>query len=185
MSATRTLSTLHDLLQYAATSPYRFVFLRNTYDPIARALKSRDTEDCRSQLESWFRLKLREAQYIQVAVGSSIIIFNNVTNLIVVSVGYNPVCLNRSCAVMASHHRHPLVRAGSVVCGNPSIAAERHTRRATGMAPTSGHQHRRCRKIQGKVTIFAPAHGVRVPSTNDVHLLGYRLLPGGVDRLRC
>ena len=73
MSATRTLITLHDSLQYAATSPYRFVFLRNTYDPIALALKARDTEDCRSQLESWFKLKLREAQYIQVAVGSSVL----------------------------------------------------------------------------------------------------------------
>ena len=37
---------------------------------------------------------------------------------------------------MASHHRHPLVRAGSVVRGNPSIADERHTGGTAGLAPT-------------------------------------------------
>ena len=60
---------LLDILKNLAISPYRLVYHRNTHDPIVAVLDTNSSTDCKIKLEIWFHLKLREAQYVQVAVG--------------------------------------------------------------------------------------------------------------------
>lgn len=52
----------------AAVLPYGQVYRRNTLLPIIAIIGKNDEADIRSELSKWFKVKLREAQYVQVAV---------------------------------------------------------------------------------------------------------------------
>lgn len=69
MSFTKVNEILIDFLKNLAILPYRYVYRRNTRDPINEFLKVSGS-NCQTKLEIWLKLKLHEAQYVQVAVGS-------------------------------------------------------------------------------------------------------------------
>ena len=69
MSFAEVNELLLDILKNLAIFPYRFVYQRNTHNPIVAVMDTTSSTDCKAKLEIWFKLKLREAQYVQVAVG--------------------------------------------------------------------------------------------------------------------
>lgn len=70
MSVAQVNEFLLDKIKKLALSPYRFVYFRNTHDPIVTILNTTDGVNCLIKLKLFFKLKLREVQYVQIAVSS-------------------------------------------------------------------------------------------------------------------
>ena len=68
MSLARVNDVLLNVPRRLAVLPYRFVYRRNTEDPIDAVLNTTNSHDCKRELEKWFRMKMREVQYVQIAV---------------------------------------------------------------------------------------------------------------------
>ena len=76
MSIAKMNESIFDIVKKIVLSPYRFAYFRNTKDPIDAVLSpTTDIEDCKTKLERFFHLKLREVQYVQIAVSSGNIDF--------------------------------------------------------------------------------------------------------------
>ena len=58
-------------LAFIVVLPYRYVYRRNTQLPITSIVTKDDEIDIRLELFRWYKLKTKEAQYIQVAVSAS------------------------------------------------------------------------------------------------------------------
>ena len=51
--------------------PYGQIYHRNTQVPISTIIHLNDETEIQNELLRWFKVKLREAQYVQVAVRES------------------------------------------------------------------------------------------------------------------
>ena len=60
------------LTAYVLTLPYGFFYDRNTRTPLTNIAASTNPADCRSHVEAFFKAKIREAQYVQVAVRDTV-----------------------------------------------------------------------------------------------------------------
>lgn len=60
---------LLDSLAFIAVLPYRELYRINTLSPISSIVTKNDEVEINADLNHWFKSKLKEAQYVQVAVG--------------------------------------------------------------------------------------------------------------------
>lgn len=62
------IAWLLDAASSVAMLPYGQVYRRNTRLPIVTIIGKHDEAEIHAELLKWFKVKLREAQYVQVAV---------------------------------------------------------------------------------------------------------------------
>ena len=67
------ITTLLDQILSLLILPYKVFYNRHTREPLNLVASSVDVTTCQIHLESFFRAKLREAQYVQVAVSISLL----------------------------------------------------------------------------------------------------------------
>lgn len=187
--ARKVLDILTTILEDVALIPYRLVFRRNTRDPILAILSTTNSADCKEKVELWFILKLREAQYVQIAVSAptsfEILPPRSCPDRnILTTKGNDPLRLNSSFAVLACCTDQPLVWPSLVVLGSPTIADKCNFGRTASLAITAYYQSSRSRCIQAKDAICTSAHAVSLAGAYDVLMLLYHNVSLGVD-CRC
>ena len=95
-----------NLLATLVTLPYRYVYRRNTYDPIQAILATNTSSTYEAELERWFRLRRGESQYVQIAVGSHFLSFYLTLtrgNIMSKFLGCGTLRCDSSIAILALH----------------------------------------------------------------------------------